>query len=326
MNLRNNSLRGVTMVRAGPALCPWGAPRRGFTLLEFVVALLLFGMAMSGLFPLVVMYSRALEVLEQRPSQLSGHRSAGVDDNAYRLANPAEWYQVGAAPYTRTDSQPNAGDWVHKWYLVPCSDSASRGSNVWARKLGACASIRYRAPTGTIEEPVDVPTTAEITVWDAGVAGHYSQSLDPSWTDYAPTPGAYGDNQRRPDPGKVGTATWTFNDVAAGWYRVEATGLVAGATTLPAGTYRLSNGTTTAEDVTPAKALAFGTSAVWQPLTTKYISAGDVTVQLTTDTSGTAIADAVRLVRCSVQIKSLTWSTSDTATASVEIKPAVRSP
>ena len=111
------------------------SPRRGFTLLEFVVALLLFGFAMSGLFPLVVMYSRALESLEQRPSQLSTHRNASVDGNAYRLANPAEWYQVGTAPYTRTASQPNAGDWVHKWYFVPSSDTASQGSDVWARKL-----------------------------------------------------------------------------------------------------------------------------------------------------------------------------------------------
>ena len=139
-------------------------------------------------------------------------------------------------------------------------------------------------------------------------------------------PGPYGGNERCPMAGVVGTATWTFSNVAAGWYRVEATGLVAGATPLPAGTYTLSYGTTSSEDVTPATGLTFQTSEVFQPLTTKYISGGSVTVQLTTDTSGTAIADAIRLVRCSVQITSFAWPASATGTASVEIKPAVRSP
>ena len=72
---------------------------------------------------------------------------------------------------------------------------------------------------------------------------------------------------------------------------------------MPAGTYRLSYGTTSGEDVTPVTDLTFRTSDTWQLLTTKYISgAGDVTVQLTPDASGTAIADGMRLVRCSLQI------------------------
>ena len=158
---------------------------------------------------------------------MSGHRSAGVDDNAYRLANPTEWYQ-GAGALHRSESQPNAGDWVHKWYLVPCSDTASRGSDAWSRKLGAGASIKYMPPTSTVEEPVAVPTTADTTVWDAGAAGHYEDSPDGHWIDDDPMPGAYGSNQRRIRVGKLGTATWTFTDVAAGWYRVEVTGLVPG--------------------------------------------------------------------------------------------------
>jgi prepilin-type N-terminal cleavage/methylation domain-containing protein len=123
--------------------------RRAFTLLEFVVALLLFGIAMSGLFPLVVMYSRALESLEQRPSQMSFHRNASVDGNAYRVGHPLEWYQVPANP-----ALPNSGEWVHRWYLVPFSDSAATTSNAWARKLGASASIKYKSPTSTLEEPL----------------------------------------------------------------------------------------------------------------------------------------------------------------------------
>jgi len=290
--------------------------RSGFTLLEFVVALLLFGIAMSGLFPLVVMYSRTLELLEQRPKQLA------LDRLAYRVANPAEWYQVPATP-----AAPNSGEWVHKWYLVPFSDNASRASDAWVRKLGASASIKYKSPTSSLEEPLTEPTTADIAVWDAVVGDHYSDSLDPAWTDDdPPATGAYGGNQRHPAADTVATATWTFTDVVAGWYRLEATGLVSGETMLPAGTYKLSYGTTVGEDITPPTHLKFETSLTWQPLTTKYFSEGTVTVQLTADTSGTAIADGMRIVRCSVQIKSLTPPSAETAEASVEIKPAVRAP
>ena len=296
--------------------------RRGFTLLEFVVAMLLFGVAMSGLFPMVVMYSRVLESLEQRPSQLSLHRNAGVDGNEYRVGHPLEWYQVPAVP-----AVPNSGEWVHKWYLVPSSDIDSDASNAWARKLGASVSITYEMPTNTVEEPLTVPTTADITVWDAIVGAHYSDSSDPAWTDDDPAAtDAYGGNQRHPAAGDVGTATWTFTDVVAGWYRVEATGVVSGETTLPADTYKLSYGATVDEDVTPTTPLKFETSSEWCPLTTKYFSAGTVTVQLTTDTSGSAIADAMRIVRCSLQVESWTSPTTETAGATVEIKPAVRTP
>lgn len=284
--------------------------------MEFIVALLLLGIAMSGLFPLVIMYSRVLESLEQRPYHLSFQR------NTYREEHPLEWYQVPATP-----AAPNSGEWVNKWYLMPFSDSASRASDAWARKLGTSASVKYKSPTSTLEESLTEPTTADITVWDAVAGDHYSDSSDPAWTDDdPPATGAYGGNQRRPAPGNVATATWTFTDVIAGWYRLEATGLVSGDAALPAGTYKLSYGTTVGEDVTPSTHLKFEASSLWQPLTTKYFIAGTVTVQLTTDTSGAMIADGMRLVRCSVQIASLTPPTTETAGASVEIKPAVRLP
>lgn len=322
MKPQSNRLPPVASPKADCTGCRRRAARRGFTLLEFVVALLLFGVAISGLFPLVVMYSRVLESLEQRPNQLSLHRNADVDGNKYRVERFLEWYQVPATP-----AVPNSGEWVHKWYLVPFSDSASRMSDAWTRKLGAGASIKYNSPTSALEETLTEPTTVDITAWDAMAGDHYSDSLDPAWTDDDPAAtGAYGGNQRHPAAGKAATATWTFTDVVAGWYRVEATGLVSWETTLPAGTYKLSYGTTVGEDVTPPTHLKFETSSVWWPLTTKYFNAGTVTVQLTTDTSGAAIADGMRIVRCSVQIKSLTPPTAETATASVEIKPAVRTP
>ncbi len=276
--------------------------RCGFTLLEFVVALLLFGIAMSGLFPMVVMYSRMLELLEQRPDELLLNR------NQYRVANPSEWYQVPADP-----PKPNSGEWVHKWYLVPSSDSASDGSNAWARKLGASASITYENPTPT-ELTEDIIVDYQDVDYDD----------DNGWTSESTTD-AYNDNQRRSPESEVGTATWTFTDVVAGWYRVEATGVVSGETAPPEGTsYKLSYGTTVDEDVTPTH-LEFVTGTTWCLLTIKHFSEEDVTedviVKLTTDTSGTAIADAMRIVRYSAQVESWAPPTTETAGATVKITP-----
>jgi prepilin-type N-terminal cleavage/methylation domain-containing protein len=293
--------------------------RRGFTLLELTVALLLFGIAMSGLFPLVVMYSRVLKSLEQRPKPLS----VDTDSYAYRVANPTEWHQVPATP-----AAPNSGEWVRRWYLVPASDGLAPSSDAWARKLGADASVNLVTPANPTEVSLAEPTTADVTAWDAEVGVHYSDSADPAWTDDDPAAtGAYRGNQRHPAAGNVATATWTFTGVVAGWYRVEATGLVSPGP-LPTGcNYKLSSdlGVTWGNPITPTN-LTFGTSSTWQPLTTKYFSAGTVTVQLTTDTSGTVIADGLRIVRCSVQIQRLDPFTREAAAASVEIKPAVRPP
>ena len=313
--------------------------RRGFTLLEFIVALLLFGIAMSGLFPLVVMYSRVLESLEQRPSQLSLHRKADVDGNTYRGDNPTEWYQVGTPPYVRTDEQPNSGDWVHKWYLVPSSDTASTASEVWARKLGTSASIQYKSPASppiveALAEPTK-PTNPDPNALDAGPGSNYAES-EPAWTD-EPSLDALGQSQRHAPGGAPASARWSFNVVdAAGWYQLQATGLVSGAAPATC-SYTLSYGSPAVDVPIPVPAnLTFGASSVWSPLMTKplYFSANTVvTVQLNADASPSAIADGMRLVRCSLQITSFSVqpkvvesSIPETATASVEIKPAVRAP
>lgn len=73
-------------IRSMPATC-----RRGFSLLEFMVAMLLFGLTITGLFPLVVMYSRTVQSLEQRPNALARR----------------------------------AGGWVHQSYFVPATNPSS---------------------------------------------------------------------------------------------------------------------------------------------------------------------------------------------------------
>jgi len=278
---------------------------------------------MSGLFPLVVMYSRVLELLEQRPKQLA------LDRLAYREANPTEWYQVPATP-----AAPNSGEWVHKWYLVPFSDSdiAAKASDAWARKLGASASIKHKSPTGTSEvllaEPTK-PTDTELAGLDAGVATYYKELPEPSDPDHPwiPVDGVYYNAQAHQSPPgatSTPTATWTFTGVTAGWYRIEATGLVSPGPLPMDCFYKFSSdsGATWSDSITPN--LTFGQSARWELLAIRYFSSSDVMIQLTTGTNSNAIADGMRIVRCSVQIKSLTLPTAETGTATVEIKPALR--
>jgi len=314
--------------------------RCGFTLLEFVVALLLFGIAMSGLFPLVVMYSRVLELLEQRPTKLSFHRTNDAtygDNNEYRITNfTTKWYKVGTAPNTTPNTEPNFGEWVHKWYLVPSSDGASQASNAWARKLGASASVRFAVPTNRTEEPLAEPTKADITVVDDGAAAYVAGDwvLDAS--------GGFQGNRHRhahsaaPPPTSDEKATWTFPQVASGWYQVQATWTPLGDQATDVSYTLYDNGTSLAatfpvasQNQQVAPTLNDG-GVLWQPLKIAYFPSGFVSVTLSavsaTNSTAYVNADGMRLVRCSVQITSLTPPTTETATASVEIRPAVRSP
>src|SRR5436305_435318 len=76
-------------------------PRRGFSLMELQVALVVFGIGLGGLCPLVVMQSRQLKN-----------------------------YQSRLDPRTA-------------YYLVPSAD-------IWARKLGASASLLTQVPAGQL--------------------------------------------------------------------------------------------------------------------------------------------------------------------------------
>jgi hypothetical protein len=218
--------------------------------------------------------------------------------------------------------------------LVPFSDSDSNPSDAWARKLGASASIHYKSPASPprvvdLLEPTK-PTDPDPNALDAvgGGTNPYTEAPGPDWLD-EPSLDALGQSQRRAPEDASASARWSFNVVDAGWYQVQATGLVSGAAPATC-SYTLFYGSPAVDVPIPVPAnLTFGASSVWSPLMTKplyFIANTVVTVQLTPDASGTAIADGMRIVRCSVQIQSLEPLTRETATARVEIKPAVRAP
>jgi prepilin-type N-terminal cleavage/methylation domain-containing protein len=60
--------RGIAVGRHGSLHADRRARRRGFTLLEFEVALVVLGITLSGVLPLVVMHSRGVEAMEKRYS------------------------------------------------------------------------------------------------------------------------------------------------------------------------------------------------------------------------------------------------------------------
>lgn len=83
---------------------PWGArhggaDRGGFSLLEFEVALTLLGIALVGLFPLVVMHSRSVRTIERRlPSNA----------NCYLVPSSSDWARKLGAAARITTTPPAA--------------------------------------------------------------------------------------------------------------------------------------------------------------------------------------------------------------------------
>ena len=75
------------------------AGRAGFSLLEFEVALTLLGIGMVGLFPLVVMQSRAVRSIENRLSSQAGY---------YLVASSNAWARKLGAPALLTTTPPGA--------------------------------------------------------------------------------------------------------------------------------------------------------------------------------------------------------------------------
>ena len=76
-----------------------GPTRAGFSLLEFEVALTLLGIGLVGLFPLVVMQSRAVRSIEKRLSSQATY---------YLVASPNVWAQKLGAPAQLSTTPPAA--------------------------------------------------------------------------------------------------------------------------------------------------------------------------------------------------------------------------
>jgi prepilin-type N-terminal cleavage/methylation domain-containing protein len=266
--------------------------RGGFSLLEFIVALLVLGIALAGLFPLVIACSRAVAKLE--------------------ACNPetGRW-QISSLGNQWVPSDPQ-GQHPNMWYLVPSTDE-------WARKLGLGASLVDASP-GASAPPV-------LSIDDDNDTTDPAYANDPEWSDG--TNDAYlGDSHYLTlTPGTAASkATWTFRNIPAGYYQVQATWPTVDQDNgarydVFDGDHQLIASVQVNQRSPSQTPLAYG-GRTWYVLqeifarTTTGVATAVVQVELgSPDASGQLAADAVRLVGNTVAIQSLQKSSDGGAAA-----------
>jgi prepilin-type N-terminal cleavage/methylation domain-containing protein len=248
----------------------FGQCRNGYTLLELVVAMTVLGIALTGLFPLMIMQSRTVESLElQYTSQGDGNTPV------FRSQLTSTVNAIGRANY---------GSAVNPWYLVPSADP-------WARKLGAAAGVSNSKPAAPTEVIADNSGACTFTgTWTVG-------------TSSSAFGGDYRSHAVQATP--TDTATWTFGSVTQGLYYVVATWPAATSLATDA-KYEVYQGTTLKATISPVDQTVTPNSAAcngWRLLTTQaFTDSGAPTLPLTisvklyASATGTVAADAVQVI------------------------------
>ena len=300
---------------AEPRACkhaPYAPPRHGFTLLEIVVAMTVFGIALTGLFPLLVILSRDLQPLK---------KIAADGSTSYRCETPARDGNIdgdGISPppvYVK-----------HVWYMTPSDDP-------WVRKLDAgarlySAELTAAAPSQVTSATSPIPFGATFVQQDnyQGSSNNDGDGMfsSPSWTYLDSVSAALGGDHHR-DPAlptgstPVKIAQWTLTVEADGWYSIQATWTAAEDQATDVLYSVAVNGTplTTVASVNQHDAPADITDAdgrAWKQLTTNLVqlAEGDsIQVQLSnvrensTEAGKFVVADGARIVQNVVDIVSV---------------------
>ena len=193
-------------------------PARGFTFLEFTVALVVFGITLAGLFPLLVITSRGLQPIKSTSS--------------YNCRSPSRDWGKNAGDDPNMD--PSQSNQRHAWQLTPYDDP-------WLRKLGAGAQTTSSAVASTTPPPIQAPV-----VYLDDYSGTGPGSNDGTGTFTAGTlntlvsassAGYQGDYHFAETLLAVPIVTWRIPVVADGWYSVEATWPTTTALVLTNATY-----------------------------------------------------------------------------------------
>ncbi|MBU4399873.1 MAG: prepilin-type N-terminal cleavage/methylation domain-containing protein [Planctomycetes bacterium] len=182
---------------------PVSSPRCGFTLVEFIVAMVVLGVALAGMFPLLIVQSRALESLELRYTEKGSEINQGKS-----------WFSPVHRPYLGDNRIPRGErENYGVWYLIPADDA-------WTRKLGAAAKL-----TREYTEPI--PPTLYVDDDDDGL-NNDDDYVEESGSDWEPLGEGFQEDARRHAPAiSQPAATWTFNisalKIPPGYYHVYAT-------------------------------------------------------------------------------------------------------
>jgi prepilin-type N-terminal cleavage/methylation domain-containing protein len=169
----------------------------GFTLLELCVALIVLGVALGGLFPLVIRYSKTVSALEGCTPQTG----------RWHMVSGGDWVYVEPDP--TLDLNRKRPD---RWYLVPSSDD-------WARKLGISARVYKDLPATTSSKQTNLALDDDLVHHDV-----YSEG-DSAWIS-GPSSGYNGGcryHASNVNQSEASSAIWTFMNVQPGWYEVQAT-------------------------------------------------------------------------------------------------------
>jgi len=296
------------------------AGRAGFTLVELIVAMVVLGVAMAGVFPLVATLSRQIQPLRKEDP-----------------ANPGAY--IYETPTPGRDWESDAMRSI--WYLTPFPEP-------WARKLGAGARITTdSAYSPTYIEPSVIVRDDDNNAADSDGDGlqDYAGDADTGWAFDAGAASAYGGDQHRKIAFKAGqtstgTAIWSVAIGVAGWYSVQATWRAGGDQITDAQYAVVKNGGVTLaeqtvnQQVNPA-GVADGDGRTWFALTPQPVSLaqGDTIQIILSDVRASSniedmyvVADAVRLAHNEVSLSSLTRIPNDdteTVTTDVSVTVAV---
>jgi len=269
-----------------------------------MVALIVFGVALSGLLPLVAILSRHLQPLQN-----------GASSPTRDWSNPA-------CPIVSHQPTP--------WYLMACNDP-------WLRKLGASAQVTAGTVTFSSLPPIQ-PSVAFLDDYETAVnnnltygSGTYTGGTSTGWFGGSATSALNGTQHRKVAVVAGGTSTgcavWSLPVTAAGWYSIQATWAASSdqVTDAQFTMQKTTNGSTSAigaatvnQQAAPAGIADSNSSGrFWVPLTSLVqLAANDIVqvqlsdVRATSTDPGTyyVAADAVRIVRNDVAINSVTRS------------------
>jgi hypothetical protein len=260
--------------------------------------MIVFGIALSGLFPLVAIMSR----------ELQPWKPAATSD--YKCTSPARDGNTNGT---------NVAYERHTWYLTAYDDP-------WARRLGASAAVSGTASAST---PPSMQSSVVFlddsgTYGPAGGSGTFSIAIDPTWGSPVSAASALNGEQFRKaalpkDSPSTGTVIWSLTVSAAGWYSIQATWSAASDQADDAQySYRINSGAWVPAVQVDQSNIPVGVTDSdnhnWRRLTSGLIQlAANATVQVqlsdvraTSANPGTYVAaDAVRVVQNEVNLISV---------------------